>query len=70
MSLAGALARGGGPDPFSMQALTNVNGFNGADDVFRFRAEGLNDRALSVLEIDGGQPKVVAPAPRTLGPAG
>jgi len=30
----------------------------------------LNDRALSVLEIDAGQPKVVAPAPRTLGPAG
>ena len=46
--------------------LTNPSGFNGADGVFRFRADGTNDRGLSVLEITGGQVKVISPAPRAL----
>ena len=45
--------------------LTNPSGFNGADGVFRFRADGSNDRGLSVLEIAGGAAKIVSPAPRT-----
>ena len=32
--LAAALARNGGPDPYSERALTNVSGFSGADGVF------------------------------------
>jgi len=70
VTLAIALSKQQGSQRFAESSLTNPAGFSGADGVFRFRAEGLNDRALSVLEIDGGQPKVVAPAPRTLGPAG
>ncbi len=70
VTLAIALSKQQGSQRYAESSLTNPAGFNGADGVFRFRAEGLNDRALSVLEIDGGQPKVVAPAPRTLGPAG
>jgi len=65
VSLAGALARGGGPDPFSLQALTNVNGFNGADGVFRFRSDGWNERGLAVMEIDNNAAVVVSPAPRS-----
>ena len=65
VSLAGALARGGGPDPFSLQALTNVNGFNGADGVFRFRSDGWNERGLAVMEIDNNAAVVISPAPRS-----
>ena len=70
VTLAIALSRQQGSQRYAESSLTNSAGFNGADGVFRFRAEGLNDRALSVLEIDGGQAKVISPAPRTLGPAG
>lgn len=69
VTLAIALSRQQGSQRFSDSSLTNAAGFNGADGVFRFRAEGLNDRALSVLEIDGSQPRVISPAPRTLGPS-
>jgi substrate-binding family protein len=65
VTLAAALARNGGPAPFSQAALTNVSGFNGADGVFRFRADGTNERGLAVMEIDDGAAKVISPAPRT-----
>jgi branched-chain amino acid transport system substrate-binding protein len=67
VSLAIALARSQGSQRFSESALTNPSGFNGADGVFRFRPDGTSERGLSVLEIDGGQARVVSPAPRTLG---
>ena len=65
VTLAGALARTAGPDPFSQQALTNVSGFNGADGVFRFRADGTNERGLAVMEIDNDAAVVISPAPRS-----
>ncbi|MGO9422332.1 penicillin-binding protein activator [Roseiarcus sp.] len=65
VTLAGALARGSGPDPYSMQALTNNSGFNGADGVFRFRSDGLNERGLAVMEIDNNAAVVISPAPRS-----
>ena len=65
VTLAGALARAGGPDPFSQRALTNVSGFNGADGVFRFRTDGTNERGLAVMEIDNDAAVVISPAPRS-----
>ena len=65
VTLAGALARGSDPNPFSAQALTNVSGFNGADGVFRFRADGTNERGLAVMEIDNNAAVVISPAPRS-----
>jgi branched-chain amino acid transport system substrate-binding protein len=65
VTLAAALARNGGPDPFNQAALTNVSGFNGADGVFRFRADGTNERGLAVMEIGDGEAKVIGPAPRS-----
>jgi branched-chain amino acid transport system substrate-binding protein len=65
VTLAAALARNGGPDPFNQAALTNVSGFNGADGVFRFRADGTNERGLAVMEIGDGEAKVISPAPRS-----
>src|ERR1700730_8898287 len=63
-TLAAALARSGGPDPFNPAALTNVSGFNGADGVFRFRADGTNERGLAVMEIAGDRAKITSTAPR------
>ena len=65
VTLAAALARGGGPDPYNQAALTNISGFNGADGVFRFRADGTNERGLAVMEIAEDGAKVVSPAPRS-----
>ena len=65
VTLAAALARNGGPDPYSERALTNVSGFSGADGVFRFRADGTNERGLAVMEIGDGDAKVISPAPRS-----
>jgi hypothetical protein len=64
-TLAAALARNGGPDPYNERALTNTSGFSGADGVFRFRPDGTNERGLAVIEIDGGAAKVISPAPKS-----
>jgi len=61
VTLAGALASR--PDRFSQGALTNISGFKGADGVFRFRADGTNERGLAVMEIDNGAATVISPAP-------
>jgi branched-chain amino acid transport system substrate-binding protein len=65
VTLAAALARNGGQDSFNQAALTNVSGFNGADGVFRFKADGTNERGLAVMEIADDGAKVISPAPRS-----
>lgn len=64
-TLAAALARNGGADPYNQAALTNPSGFSGADGVFRFRPDGTNERGLAVLQIDNGSARVISPAPRS-----
>jgi len=66
VSLSAALARTQGDRRFSEEVLTNSAGFNGADGVFRFKPDGGNERALSVLQINNGSTVVVSPAPRSL----
>lgn len=70
VSLSAALARQYGSQRFADATLTNPSGFSGIDGTFRFRPEGLSDRALAVYEIRGGAAAIVSPAPRTLGPSG
>jgi branched-chain amino acid transport system substrate-binding protein len=65
VSLVAALSRTQGPRRFSEAVLTNASGFNGADGVFRFHAEGRNDRGLAVMEINNGDATVVSPAPHS-----
>lgn len=65
VSLAIALSRSQGSQRYSESVLTNPSGFNGADGVFRFKADGNNERGLSVLEISNGAAKVLSPAPRS-----
>jgi ABC-type branched-subunit amino acid transport system substrate-binding protein len=70
VSLAAALSRTQGSQRFSEGVLTNPSGFAGADGVFRFRPDGLNDRALAVQEVRGGGAATVSAAPRVLSPPG
>ena len=65
VSLAAALARAQGSQRFADNVLLNKSGFNGADGVFRLRPDGLNDRGLAVLQINGGKASTVSPAPHT-----
>ena len=67
VSLAAALARTQGSQRYSDGVLTNASGFNGADGVFRFRADGQNERGLSILQIGNGTTTVISPAPRSFG---
>jgi|SRR5271166_12436 len=63
VTLTAALSKN--PDRFSQRALTSVSGFNGADGVFRFRADGTNERGLAVMEIDNNAAVAISPAPRS-----
>ncbi|MBP2300294.1 penicillin-binding protein activator [Azospirillum picis] len=64
-SIAAVLARTGGPVPFDRMAMTNPNGFEGLDGLFRLRADGQVERRLAVMEITPAGARVVDPAPPT-----
>lgn len=51
MTLVAALARQQGSQRFSAAVLTNPSGFAGVDGLFRFRADGMIERGLAVLEV-------------------
>lgn len=53
--------RGGHP-AFTRASITNPNGFAGTDGVFRFGANGIIERALSILEIRNGSIVEIDPA--------
>ena len=61
---AAALAKAGGPAPFSHDAILNPSGFTGVDGLFRFAPNGLVQRGLAVLEVQPQGAVVVSPAPR------
>ena len=66
VSLATGMARKYGANPYTAPNLADPSGFIGADGVFRFRADGLNDRGLAVLQVGaGGATSVLSPAPRS-----
>jgi ABC-type branched-subunit amino acid transport system substrate-binding protein len=64
-ALAAVLAREGGPEPFSREALLNPRGFTGVDGLFRFTPQGLVQRGLAVLEVEAQGDNVVSPAPQS-----
>ena len=49
---------------FPISQLTDPGGFIGLDGVFRFRRNGISERALEVQEIRNGSFSVVDPAPK------
>jgi ABC-type branched-subunit amino acid transport system substrate-binding protein len=64
VALVAALVKTKGPQRFSEQTLTTPSGFAGVDGVFRFRADGTNERGLAVLRVTSSGGQVVSPAPR------
>ncbi len=67
-ALAAVLARSDTTGtPYSRDRMTANRGFAGIDGVFRFRSDGLAERGLAVLEISGGQARVIDPAPTAFG---
>ncbi len=64
-ALAVVLARGGGRDTFSREAITAPNGFAGVDGIFRLLPSGVVERGLAVKEIGSRSSRVVSPAPQT-----
>src|SRR6266404_5221086 len=51
VALVAALARTQGPQRFAPEVLTNASGFAGIDGLFRFRADGTNERGLAVMRV-------------------
>ncbi len=65
VALSIALARQRQGEGFSPGALEGESGFNGTDGLFRFRADGLNERGLTVQMVDQGTTTLISPAPRS-----
>ncbi|MEP2120599.1 penicillin-binding protein activator [Bauldia litoralis] len=64
VSLAAGLSGRFGAQAFTEKVLTTSSGFVGVDGAFRFRPDGLNQRALAVYQIERDQLGVLAPAPK------
>ena len=60
-----AVARTQGPQRFSSDVLTNPSGFAGIDGLFRFRADGTNERGLAVMRVGSGGGAPVAGSPKS-----
>src|SRR5438270_487829 len=67
VALVAALARTQGPQRFSSDVLTNPSGFAGIDGLFRFRADGTNERGLAVMRVGSGGGAPVAGSPKSFG---
>ncbi len=70
VALVAALVKTQGAQRFSTETLTNPSGFSGIDGLFRFRADGTNDRGLAVLRITPTGVQVVSPPPKSFGASG
>ncbi len=60
----------GDDNAFSIQRLTDPNGFAGVTGVFRFRSNGTNQRALAIMEVDEGVATMISSAPRSFAVSG
>jgi ABC-type branched-subunit amino acid transport system substrate-binding protein len=67
VALAAALSRTQGGQRFSSDVLLNPSGFAGIDGLFRFRADGTNERGLAVMRVGSGGPTLVAGSPKSFG---
>jgi len=69
VALVAALVKTQGPQRFSFEVLTNPSGFSGIDGLFRFRADGTNERGLAAMRVTPTGPQVISPPPRSFGGA-
>jgi ABC-type branched-subunit amino acid transport system substrate-binding protein len=69
VALVAALTKTQGQQRFSEAVLTNSSGFTGIDGLFRFRADGTNQRGLAVMRVAPAGGQVVSPPPKSFGAA-
>jgi ABC-type branched-subunit amino acid transport system substrate-binding protein len=67
VALVAALARTQGGQRFTAEVLTNSSGFAGIDGLFRFRADGTNERGLAVMRVESSGSVAVAGSPKSFG---
>ena len=67
VALVAALSRTQGGQRFQSDVLLNPSGFAGIDGLFRFRADGTNERGLAVMRVGSGGPEAVAGSPKSFG---
>lgn len=67
VALVAALARTQGAQRFAPEVLTNSSGFAGIDGLFRFRADGTNERGLAVMKVAAGGAQPVVGSPKSFG---
>jgi ABC-type branched-subunit amino acid transport system substrate-binding protein len=67
VALVAALARTQGGQRYSPEVLTNPSGFAGIDGLFRFRADGTNERGLAVMRVASNGSVPVAGSPKSFG---
>jgi ABC-type branched-subunit amino acid transport system substrate-binding protein len=65
VALVAALAKTQGGQRYTPDVLQNPSGFAGIDGLFRFRADGTNERGLAVMRVGGSGAQVAAAAPRS-----
>jgi ABC-type branched-subunit amino acid transport system substrate-binding protein len=61
----GALLAQGNPEALSVAGLTQSQGFQGTQGVFRLLPNGSNQRALAIAQIQNNQVVILEPAPRS-----
>lgn len=64
-AIAAVLSRGPDQLGFEASALTQAEGFDGKDGLFRFRPDGRADRGLAVLEVTADGVRLVVDAPES-----
>jgi ABC-type branched-subunit amino acid transport system substrate-binding protein len=67
VALTAALSRTQGGQRFSSEVLLNSSGFAGIDGLFRFRADGTNERGLAVMRVATGGSTPIAASPKSFG---
>src|SRR4029079_467075 len=67
VALVAALSRTQGAQRFAAETLTNPSGFAGIDGLFRFRADGTNERGLAVMKVAQGGGTPVVGSPKSFG---
>jgi ABC-type branched-subunit amino acid transport system substrate-binding protein len=67
VALVAALVKTQGPQRFAPETLQNASGFTGTDGLFRFRADGTNERGLAVLRVTPNGGQIAAASLKTFG---
>ena len=67
VALVAALSRTQGGQRFQSDVLLNPSGFAGIDGLFRFRADGTNERGLAVMRVGTSGATPVAGSPKSFG---